>query len=352
MGQATEWPLGLLLDEAWLRARRLLVTRMEGCGLLPNASEQRRFLETQRTRGEDIRDRVLLPVLGQSASEWLVSPSIFGAANRRFRAHTPLSLAFGYSVSELLQGANGGIDPQAADASALFNFGISMFDLLHDTLPELAPSFRTFFDEDRLGDLVKDAESAGRLAELASCATDPEIHLLLLTIAAVFTAIHHLSEQRGPAAAQVGHLMAMAYAAEAGSSRTDAHFDIEERLRVSREKSVLPFHIIRAIGRLRQDISPDADNLAERLGTVFWMVDDLADLVGDTRSHALNSLLLKANPDGTSEPEGALAALLAGNVIEDVVGEICDALVALQEVLLPSEGSGRVVPCYVRMWIE
>lgn len=356
MGHSTEWPVGLLLDEAWLRARRVLVTEMERSGVWPDAAKQRVFLDVQRAKGNDIRDRVLLPALGPEASDWLVSPASFGAANQRFRSHTPLSLAFGHSISEVLQGTGGQIDRQAADAAALFNFGISMFDLLHDTLPDLAPSFGEMFGHDQLRALIGNPTAADRLAGVAGGATTPEVSLLLRTIAAVFEAIHRLTgRQAAKALKEVGSLLTLAYTAETASSGSSASAD--ERVRVSRDKSVLPFCVIGAIGRLSGQCPDCGGELAETLGTIFWKVDDLADLVGDTRSHSLNSLLLRAGERDEDQPAAALAALLVGNGIEEAAANICAGLIAQRQMVErsscdPALKLDRVAPSYVRMWIE
>src|SRR5947207_3544725 len=108
-----EWPVGLLLDEIWLRARRTLVASLAEADLWPEQAEHQAFVESERRRGEALRDTVLLSALPEEDRRWLLSPAIFGASNRRFRARTPLSLAFGYTLGEYLQPPSGAVNDAA-----------------------------------------------------------------------------------------------------------------------------------------------------------------------------------------------------------------------------------------------
>jgi hypothetical protein len=291
---------------------------------------------------------------------WLMSPSLFGASNRRFRARTPLTLAFGYSLSEGLQSL-GGDEPDSglAEACGLFNFGISIFDLLHDTQPELVSEFASHFNRDVLVQLQSEESGPGSLRAAACASAQPEVRLLLQTIAGVYERLYLIAG--GPlseAFAPVARLLAEAYEAEMRSAACKSA-RAAERLEISRAKSTLPFAIVAAISALgpaRAALSTRAA-LVEDLGTIFWLTDDLVDVVGDARSRALNSLLVRAAGEDAGDVGGNVSRLLESQVITDVAGTIRDALGRIR--MAGSECGDdrahrldRVVAAYVRTWIE
>lgn len=355
----SEWPVGLLLDEVWLATRRSLVTALERAALWPVAAEHQAFFTSQRRRGEDLRQRVLLNLLLEEDRRWLMSPSLFGASNRRFRARTPITMAFGYSVSEGLQSLGGHqADTAVAEACGLFNFGISIFDLLHDTQPQLVLEFTSHFNRDVLVQLQSDEAGSRSLRESARVSEHPEVRLLLQTIAAVYERLYLIAGGAQSAAfAQVAALLAQAYDAEMRSA-TCTSAPAAERLAISRDKSALPFSIIAAISALGAgDDLPSHEGLIQDLGTIFWLTDDLVDVVGDARSRALNSLLVRAAGEDTLEVGANLMRLLESTLIADAAVSVRDALERVQSLVRGSDDHradrlDQVLASYVRTWIE
>jgi hypothetical protein len=356
-----EWPVGLLLDEVWLVTRRTLVAALERAALWPRATEHQVFTASQRKRGEALREQVLLALLSEEDGRWLMSPSLFGASNRRFRARTPLTLAFGYSVSEGLQSMTADVPATTAlaEACGLFNFGISIFDLLHDTQPQLVSEFTSHFNRDVLARLQSDESGPAALRQSACTSEQPEIRLLLQTIAGVYERLHDAAGgPRSAAFAPVATLLARAYEAEMRSAACTSTTQAD-RLAISHAKSTLPFAIIGAVSALGRGSAARADHqaLVDDIGMIFWLTDDLVDVVGDARSRALNSLLVRAAGEDTLDIGPNLTRLLESQLITDAVRTIGEALQRVSAALTGSapdraERLDRVVAAYVRTWIE
>jgi hypothetical protein len=351
----------LLLDEVWLRTRRTLVTALEEFDLWPAAGEHQAFFASQRTRGERLRDEVLLGLLSEDDRRWLASPSMFGASNRRFRARTPITLSFGCTLSEGLQSLDGHPpDGAIAETCGIFNFGISIFDLLHDAQPRLVSGFASRFDRNVLLKLHSDSASPHSLRDSSRACEEPEIRLLLQTIAGVYERLYGLAaDLPNGAFTNVTSLLSAAYAAEMQSSAC-ASATAPERLAISRAKSTLPFAIIAAIGALRREHDADRtahETLVNDIGTIFWLTDDLVDVVGDARSGALNSLLVRAAGEAPLDVGSNLVRLIEGRTIVETVTAIRDALVRVRSVVGETDSQGtlcfdRLLASYVRTWIE
>lgn len=85
----SEWPMPLMLDEAWLRARRALVHALEADRMWPDPATQRSVMAAQRAEGERLRDSVLFETLGPADFAHRGSESIFGASNAVNPADSP-----------------------------------------------------------------------------------------------------------------------------------------------------------------------------------------------------------------------------------------------------------------------
>src|SRR2546426_7877955 len=126
----TKWPVPLLLDETWLRARRAVVQELERRGLWPSLTENRAYLEGQVELGGRLQVDLLHPLLEPGDAAALGSEGIFGSANDRVRRRLPLALAFGYELGRVfhaLSGRDPAERPDVASAGALFNVGIATF---------------------------------------------------------------------------------------------------------------------------------------------------------------------------------------------------------------------------------
>jgi hypothetical protein len=158
--------------------------------------------------------------------------------------------------------------------------------------------------------------------------------------------------------------LADAYGAEVRSAALARSSD-GAVIETSRAKSTLPFAVIHQVARLFADRSPPVvDALADRIGTVFWLTDDLIDLVPDFQEGALNSILAPGRADAPwsedlLEDYPVLAKLLESRQIETAAGEVRarlrESLDLLDSSGFPEAAAtrlGEALKFYVRNWME
>src|SRR6266566_4576532 len=125
LGQS-EWPPSLLLDEVWLRVRRVTVRRLEADGFWSRTDRHRAFMEDQRQSGEQLTEGLLRRTLGQVDYAEMQAETAFGRGNRRLRRRLPFVLAFGFELGTGLYrtlGVRKGKCGHTGQLCALFNLG-------------------------------------------------------------------------------------------------------------------------------------------------------------------------------------------------------------------------------------
>lgn len=356
----SDWPTSLLLDEVWLHVRRKLILILESENLWPSSDNQQKYLRRQRVLGEKLKSELLIPSLRHEDREWIASPSIFGASNRGFIRRVPLTLAFGHSVSMALQTLGGEkADARKAEACALFNYGVSVFDLLHDSQPHVASEFNRYMNAEIIDKLNSDRGTVIGLANSLSDCDRPEIRIVLQAIYEVYRRLYMIFPPSGVLPNSLKFLMEHSYAAEMKSSKW-TKMSSEESLRTSRAKSNLPFLIMAEISRPAADgCAPNypPTDVANELGDIFWRVDDLADIIGDLRANALNSILIRVGWGATiTDIHTTLVRLLEGNEIEETAKALCESLNRIQAqtpaICQDCTELSTMVTSYTRMWLE
>lgn len=374
-----DWPLSLMLDEAWLRARRILVHKLEKAALWMETDSYNSFKREQRELGSRLKGELLRQVLGPRDYALLNSETIFGPSNNRFRAKISLVLAFGYELGAGLHTVLGGRrtdqTAKAGELAAVFNLGISTFDLVCDHCEDLFGEFSETFNEEVLRSLGHDSQAPQMLAAKAEDVAAGELRLLLKLIAWFFQELHNTkttSANGRPVDARIRRKLATllrdAYRAEVLSSAANAPASEADLIAISRRKSTLPFAIIYQValllsGRASGHIEKSAAGLARYIATIFWLTDDLSDVVRDLQSGDLNSILLQAGfkPNNSRDPVRdypVLTRLLAGNYFEKAADRIreqtASALSIIDSVAINPDAANRfrqVVQFYVRGWL-
>jgi hypothetical protein len=360
---AGDWKLTRLLDELWLRVRRALIVELNQHGFWIEKSRYEEFLRQQRSLGCGLRDRLLPAALGTDYL-CLNSERLYGGMNGRVRAKIPQVMAFGFAL------CNGLASPfrpdsergeKAAALSALFNLGVSLFDILIDQAPEMMETFAVYFNESTLRSLGEDRSHTGAIHSLASRVNNDEIRILLKVIGAVLEGLHELS--KGPLSDSRDLLAQLegAYFAEMASSkaRHDATADV---CRISKVKSAMPFKVMGQIAQfgVRRDRVSSAAifQLAEDIGEIFWLTDDLIDIVDDLRSCSVNAILAEQGltPAACQNPKcvyRGVMQLLSGSQIETRAADVRFRVGALVGQLNDSEASlfKDCTLSYVRCWI-
>jgi hypothetical protein len=369
----SEWPMPLLLDEAWLRAHRALVHALEADGLWPEGATQRTIIAAQHSHGEQLRDGLLFDLLGPEDFAHTASESLFGAANGRFRRRLPFVLAFGYELGLGLHAmACDGIGVrgrEVGEASAIFNLGISMFDLIADTDPTLFGEVSAIVDAPRLRALVDGQVQVGAPTADGRTVPAPEVRILIKMIEAFFRRLRELEGKGQPPAAHLRDRVATSLMAAHSAELQSAGTEIPDNLAaVSEAKSTLPFVIIGDLALLGAGAegvrAGSVESLVSHVKAVYWLTDDLADIVTDFQSGALNSLLARSGGVPHHERDSArdypvLAHLLASREIEETAEAIRQHLRAATVLARRATGGpgrradlGALLACYVRDWIE
>jgi hypothetical protein len=374
---SSEWPASLLLDELWLRTRRVLVRRLEAEKLWPTNGEIEDHRARRANLGQHLRNTVLTRLLNPAEHRYLESDAAFGPGADRLNAKIGRCLAFGHEIGVVLDKLATGADPQcrivpdearAAELCAIFNLGIGIFDLVHDESSEMADDFATLFDAEVLHKALADPAVAAGLSTASQALPAPELRLLGRLVAAYLTGLH-AEVSTAQALEPIGTVLSAAYTAEK-ASMVGASGDAA--LRISRTKSTLPFHVLLetvALIRGRTTVST-LRSAVDAMGTVFWLVDDLVDLVVDFQSGALNSILAKASltisyeahdgkPDELAAEYELLENILDGHHVESTVEQVVCALRGMSDSFLvhgcdPSTVAAAtlIVRDYVRFWVE
>jgi hypothetical protein len=363
-----DWPAALLLDEIWLRARRATVHALEGIALWPRAEAHFPLMQQQLDLGNSLGRRLVREILGDCDYRHLMSDVAFGTSNGRLRSRLPYVLAFGFEIGNGLARAYGATPHQARTAGrvcAVFNLGIALFDLTCDSCPELAGSLHTALDERSLRRLSGTTASAPATSGRHP-PHEPDVVVLLKLVGWFFDRLRELRRLGTPnGASRVRSLLLRAYRAEMRSV-TDRSGNRRSRMRLAREKSTLPFAVMSEIACLvvsRQPAPMSRQRVASSLGRVFWLVDDLADIVLDFQTNALNAVLARAAPEhdriSAEHDVAVLMVLLDGRVIERFANKLAMSLVAFTESL-KGLTAGPDVPAHLlavarsftRTWLE
>ncbi len=334
------WPASLLLDELWLKARRLLIDELVRRELWLAAEEFDAARTERRRFGRRLRAELLAPALGPEDYEELRSASAFDSPDGRLFRRLSLMLAFGYDIGAGLASADDcepRIGHQVGCLCALFNCGIALFDTLYDRLPELSLELSRALDVDSLRAAMCDRTHIVEMTRQTAAIEALESRIVLRVVVAFYerlwsTAACGLAspEWRG-----LDDLLAEAYLAEMISVVGEAAWGASEQgvQTVATAKAVLPFQVMAAVvavcappaavpvigtaGEERELV-----NAAGRLGTVFSLVDDLMDLVHDTERGAVNAIALRVSGGERHEPPSLVRRLLEGFEIDEAVAEL------------------------------
>jgi len=329
-------------------------------------------MRRQRDVGEKLKREVLLPILGAADYSFFNSEYVFGAANRRLRVRVPLVLAFGFETGTAfysLQDRRQKHRREAGNLCAIFNLGISLFDLIYDNFPAMARELSQWFIERQSISPLPTARSP--LADSSSTGSQTtEVRLLTTLINWFFDQLEsaaNISRNTDVYQRVTRHLFE-AYHAEMNSAPA-SQGSASTAVRISQAKSTLPFIIITELSSLfvvqpRSGVAPLVRSLTRHLAANFWLTDDLVDIIDDARAGALNSIVCRAKSDlnrdqHDKDKKGLLRQLLEKDYIQKSAVRIAHHNSRVSRILrsprLPRHPAGRlrrVVRSYTRDWLE
>ena len=368
----SDWPLNFLLDEVWLKSRRVLVHQLEASKLWLKTENYEQYMKGQKELGDKIKREILRDILGQQDYAYLNSEVIFGPANRRFMQRLPYITAFGYELGSLMSLLLDGEETNAHEVSviaSIFNVGISMFDYIFDTSPKLFNELNLATNEKALCSMIIDKDRCRKLLDECEAISAPEARLLSKLVISFFDRLHLLYSESGRKNAwkNVTSSILSSYRSEIKSSACNRS-SFKDAYVIGREKSTLPFQVIFHIAQLSpftipEDSCGDLTAYIDNLGELFWLLDDLMDVIPDLQSKHLNSIILeireKLQETKTSSPiYEILVKLLNGNYIESQTDKICFRIEKILDPPMISRYSGKIpktihefIASYVRSWM-
>jgi hypothetical protein len=236
------------------------------------------------------------------------------------------------------------------EAGALFNVGVSLFDLAHDGFPDVASALAELVPKEVI---LRAAEGDVVATELArDAAQADEVLLLISLISGFFRRLSRLKakpERRSALTAEIiaAHQVELRSVASAG--------DVAEAAAIAAASSAAPFRVLARLATLDLDeeVARPAEVAAERIGRVFGLVDDLTDLVVDVQDNSLNGLLLSAQLPSDIADRAAIEALLDGDAVKTAAEEVVAEVRAIQ--MLPHSsvvGLDVLMQHSIRAWLE
>jgi hypothetical protein len=340
----------LVVDDDESRSvRSRLIARLRQAGLWQPPQAFRSEMGQQRSRGEVLLRQLLDPCVGPSDLALLGQARAFGLSDSRLRKRLPLMLSFGYELGLGLQDLLAS-DPCGAPLCALLNLGVSLFDLQCDRDGGGARSLSEVFDERRLYLLIADPAACIELHAHADDVAQPDLRVLLKVISEVFRRLHARRGAATSAAAweRLARLMRDAYRAQIGTVA-----DGGRDLAGVETKSTAPFHLLLAAQEILAPAASEAQRAVARratgaIATLFWLVDDIADLARDSRAGAANWLLLQALRDDPA-PGAPTSADVALRRAMAALHEMSDVLAGARTPGAPR--FRRILLCYVQSWL-
>jgi hypothetical protein len=330
-------------------ARSRLIARLLEAGLWQPPQVFHGEMGQQRSRGEVLLRQLLAPCVGPSDLALLGQARAFGLADSRLRKRLPFMLSFGYELGLGLQDLLSS-DPSGAPLCALLNLGVSLFDLQCDRDGEGVRSLTEVFDERSLYRLIADPAACIELQAHAEDVAAPDLRVLLKVIVEVFRRLHAPRGAETSAAAweRLAKLMRDAYRAQIGTVA-----DGGRDLAGVETKSTAPFHLLLAAQEILAPAASEAQRAVARrataaIATLFWLVDDIADLARDTRAGAANWLLLHEASDSPA-PGAPTSADIALQRAMAALHEMSDVLLGARTAGAPR--FRRILLCYVQSWL-
>lgn len=321
------------------------------------------FMQRQGRIGRDLEARLLRDAVGPANFAIYQSEAFFGPSNHRMHTKVPIVLAFGYELGGCMAWLAGSkpLDrTKSSQVCGLFNLGVSTLDLIHDEHPKLAAELATHFDTAALSRIASDRAARQEWAASALGKASPEVDFLLGIILCFFAELEPLIDD-----VQVRHriatLLVSAHRSELKS--LNLRGSRNRILATARRKSVQPFELMAAIASLRGRRQVDrrrVRDLGKGVGEMFAEVDDLMDLVVDSRTGAINGLLVSsegADGQGAGQPPfRVLESILINKRIEASAGRVLAKLRRTLELLegapsAPATAFRALVLNYLQHWM-
>ena len=349
------WPLSKLLRELQVRASRELTCVLEADSLWVDDQVFTESVCIGQTKGEALAEELVARHLGRDDFWWLDGSKVFGSPKNRFRAHLPRILSFGFDIGSGM--SSGPTREASASLCALFNLGITMFDMLCDREAAGRQQLANFVHPDALHVISSEKKAALKFAEEAATVEDFELRCVLKIVAAFFLEMHDLAESTGhPLGPTLDDLILRAYRAQTICSDWKGKYSPSVLVEAAEQKSSIPFHVMFRIANLGKTADQVSFELPSSLGLVFGLTDDLVDLAKDLRLGYANRFLFEMElnereKQADSSDYGRALALLKNSYVSDAAKRISLAMRTVLAGLDRSSGLGLSILVWARSWV-
>jgi hypothetical protein len=339
-----EWSLQLMRCELSQCVREGLINLLQGAGLWTSDVQLRAVLAESRTRGADLQQQLVAPALGSADHAYLIAEKAFGIPRHGLRKSIPLSLSFGYYLGAGIHdylGLDAASRDGAARLCALFNLLTVIFDRTCDDFNRGVTELSRCFGEANMLALADHPRGSHELAEAAGAVPVPEIRILLKIISAFYLQAGHYAQGGCDKSAwhRLNDKLLAAYRAEIQSVLGEAPTQ-----KTAADKGLLLFNVMLGIVQLRGDGREGrvVQMFVDQLGSVFWLLDDLVDLVRDVGTRHVNGIVCQlqaAHPLDAQADEAQLLRLLLHKrvFIDQALDRLASQLTALMAELAAAE---------------
>jgi hypothetical protein len=312
-----------VLDSTHLRAVVRAALRAHGFDV--GHADLEAVFERQQRLGLTLRDEILPARLPSSLEREAFIEAIH--ADRYLRERLPATAGLGFRHAEAFLTLVG-TRAQERDAVAVlggaFNAAIATLDHVVDDRPAGEDVFGILSDDLVRWIFQSPEEAQAALAAAFADADRPELRILVGLVATCASEGLALVRRNGHADAWLclGETIARLFASELEASNGQAS---DDALRRKSAEPALALLQIAQLGANAAEPTDEAQHAALTLGRIFWIVDDLVDLLDDCRSGVPSSLVRRL--EGHVRSRGAARASDAD--VYDLVDECAAELVSL-----------------------
>jgi hypothetical protein len=307
-----EDPLQLMRCELSQNVRQGLMNLLRGTALWPSDTQLSATLAESRKRGAALEQQVLATALGPADHAYLVAENPFGATRYGLRKSIALILSSGYyfgaGIHDYL-GLDAASRDGAAQLCALFNLLAVVFDRTCDDFEGGVTQLSRCFGEGTMLALADHPRGSLQLAQAAASAQIAEIRILLKIISAFYLQAGHYAQGGCDPNAwhRLNDKLLAAYRAEMQSALNESPTP-----KTAADKGLLVFNVMLSVAQLRSDGREGraGQMFVEQLGSVFWLLDDLVDLVRDVSTRHVNGIVCQLQAAHSLDAQGGEAELL------------------------------------------
>ena len=333
--------------------REYVIEVMAEYGLTIDLDSYRLFNVQQQRIGQIVWDTTVQEIIGPAL--FLEYSNNISVNNDFFYVESiPRTSSFGYLMGIGLYKIfceTGRFSIQAATLCSLFNILVSLFDKICDDYTHLSSKLLNRITPKSLSDALHiGEETQGKSHFEVAMSDEPTLRLLLLVTEEFFRrcGTFYMVSRNGTVWQEFKNTISEVYEAEVSSTKLtfSSPYSLEDVYIILRRKSSLPGWILCLIILLSPDANydgklPHLKEVMLKLGDLFWIVDDLVDLVEDLEMERWNYVWLKLamrdegafihRNNGTLSKEILLEKVVDLGIIKEATSDLCQSYIGIRD---------------------